>query len=107
MMSRPTLTERVIHLESTMAERVTLLEHTAEQNRACISELADALLGTPQSSLAGGGRKHDGVVHRVERIEHLLSNGGIKVKWGKAQWAATGTVLAALITAASYLIAGA
>lgn len=104
-MSKPTLTERVIHLETTLGERVGVLEHTAERNQACIAELADALLGTPRTDLAGGGRNQDGIMHRVKRVEDLLSNGGIKVKWSKSQWLAIATVLAAVITAVGMILA--
>lgn len=104
-MSKPTLTERVIHLENVLGERVGVIEHTANRNQACIAELADALLGTPKTALQGGGRNPDGVTHRVQRIEDLLSNGGIRVKWSKGQWLAIATVLAAVITAIGTVLA--
>lgn len=96
----PTLSERVIHLEGTMSERVRLLEHASEKNSQCIGELADGWLGTRRSDFAGGGRNQDGGVHRLERIEALLSNGGIKVSWSRRQKTWVGA-LAVVITAAA------
>jgi len=81
----PTLTERVIHLETTTSERLCLLERTSERNSLCISELADGWLGTRKTEFAGGGRNPDGGIHRLQRIEALLSNGGVKVSWSRQQ----------------------
>jgi len=97
---KPTLTERVVHLETTTNERLLLLERTSEKNSLCIGELADGWLGTRKSEFAGGGRNQDGGIHRLERIEALLSNGGIKVSWSRRQKTWVGA-LAIVITAAA------
>lgn len=91
-----TLTERVAH----NSERIGVLEE-------CTSEIATVLMGTPRSGLAGGGRNQDGIVHKVERIEAMLTNGGVHSKLTGGQraalWAsafgALGAVVAASITA--------
>jgi hypothetical protein len=96
----PSLTERVIHLENTLTERVTLLEHSSEKNSQCISELADGWLGTRKTDFAGGGRNQDGGIHRLQRIEALLSNGGVKVSWSRQQKTWVGILVIVITTAA-------
>jgi len=88
----------------TLTQRVVTLENLAKDNRACIGELADGLLGTPKGRL-DGSRQENGVTHRLARVEHnledgltrivriedMLGNGGVRVKWRRAQWGALAT----------------
>lgn len=76
-------------------------------NRECITELADGFLGTPRSELAGGGRNNDGAIHRIERVEELLSNGAMKVKISPAVWLPpTIAALAGIVVALIALLGG-
>ncbi len=77
-------------------------------------ELATIIAGTPRSSLQGGGRNQDGLLHKVETLQEgqdwirdHLQNGGINSKltgpqktalWSAAI-AAIGTLIAAIVGA--------
>lgn len=80
----------------TLTQRVVSLEAIAEDNRVCIGELADALLGTRKGRL-DDRRQEDGITHRVIRIEEMLSNGGVKVRWGTSKWVAVGSAMVAAV----------
>lgn len=70
-----------------------------------LTEIADTLLGTPRSYLAGGGREEDGIEHTVRANTELLSElkQGVRLKLPPAVWSALilalGGIVGALIGA--------
>ena len=87
-----------------LEERVARNTEAIADMKLCVQELADTMLGTPRSEFAGGGRKSDGLVHKVESIdertkgiEDRLSNGGVRFTLPPAVWTFVGTVAAAMI----------
>lgn len=61
-------------------ERLDFVEKQVQQNAEAIEEIANTIMGTPRSSLSGGGRHEDGLVHKVDTIEKVVTNGGMQVK---------------------------
>ena len=102
MVDRDTVREWV---REAMAEMDLDWRNRVEERQVAVEtnvvELADVVLGTPRSELAGGGRHSDGLVHDVRDVRERLGNGGIKIKlpwqfWGTAL-TVTGAIIVALI----------